>query len=244
MRENDNVETLSAKVSNKIKQRILAGEWCVGDKIPNEQILAGQMNVSRTTIREAIKILVSAQILHIRRGVGTYVANMPDVISDSENPLNGDSAVIIHDILECRSYLEPVACMLAADRAKENQLTEMEGIILEMKHISEEMKIRANRSVLIDRLAMLEMQFHTLLYRMTNNAMFQRMGQIMNNTVLETYMTDYYRSGVLNSTLEYVSVHAEIYDAICTRDRERARVASLKHMETPFLSLTGSVSKP
>lgn len=240
MEEIDRAETLSVKVSNKIKKRIAEGKWRVGDKIPNEQILANEMNVSRTTIREAIKILTSSNILHIERGVGTYVVSVPDITLETFYTFNGDETVLVYDICEYRLYLEPVACMLAAQRAKEEHLRKMNGIIHDMMGISMEMRNRSNQSVLVDKLAMLEIQFHTLIYQMTNNVLFQRIGKIMNSTVYETYMTEYYRSGVISDRLRYAEVHAEIYEAICKHDPERARIASKKHMEITYRELIGS----
>lgn len=236
----DRAETLSVKVSNKIKKRISDGEWRIGDKIPNEQILSNEMNVSRTTIREAIKILTSSNILRIERGVGTYVINVPNEISENSNIFNGDAIVLLHDICEFRVHLEPVACMLAAQRAKQEQIRSMDGIIHDMMDISKEMRNRSNTSVLVDKLAMLEIQFHTLVYQMTGNVLFQHIGKILNGTVLETYMTEYYRSGVINDRLRYAEVHAEIFEAIYKHDPERARIASQKHMEITYRELIGS----
>ena len=47
--------------------------FSVGDKLPNEIELSEELNVSRTTLREAIRILVAYDILEIKRGKGTYV---------------------------------------------------------------------------------------------------------------------------------------------------------------------------
>ncbi|MDY0395514.1 GntR family transcriptional regulator [Virgibacillus halophilus] len=50
-----------------------------GDKLPNENELSEELDISRTTLREAIRILVTNGILEIRRGKGTYVKEDIDV---------------------------------------------------------------------------------------------------------------------------------------------------------------------
>ena len=54
-------KTLSENIADRIKQRIIVGKYAVGTQLPNEQELADSLNVSRTTIREAVKLLVSRQ---------------------------------------------------------------------------------------------------------------------------------------------------------------------------------------
>ena len=73
---------LSSNVSDKLKRKIIDGEWKVNEQIPTEQELAEELMVSRTTIREAIKILASQNIVRIDRGKGTFVAETPWVIQD------------------------------------------------------------------------------------------------------------------------------------------------------------------
>ena len=63
--------TLSQNIADKIKTKIMTGEFALGSKLPNENELMDDLNVSRTTIREAVKILISKNILYIERGKGS-----------------------------------------------------------------------------------------------------------------------------------------------------------------------------
>lgn len=74
--------TLSQNIADKIKAKIMTGEFALGSKLPNENELMDALNVSRTTIREAVKILISKNILYIERGKGTYVAAIPGLADD------------------------------------------------------------------------------------------------------------------------------------------------------------------
>lgn len=240
MEEYHNVQTLSEKVSNKIRKRILDGEWRVGDKIPNEQILAKEMNVSRTTIREAIKLLISAHILQIERGVGTFVVDVPAPFSEVSDTSRCDATTMVQNICEYRFFLEPIACALAAERASKEDLEKMGEIISEMEAASGRMRVNGSHGFLIDRLAAMEVQFHTLVYKMTNNALFQQMGQTMNSTVFETYMLDHYRNSISTAQINFSKTHVEVYEGIRNRDPERALIAGKKHMLTTYRELMGS----
>ena len=68
--------TLSQNIADKIKTKIMTGEFALGSKLPNENELMDDLNVSRTTIREAVKILISKKHPLYRAG-GTYVAAIP-----------------------------------------------------------------------------------------------------------------------------------------------------------------------
>lgn len=67
--------SLYFQVENYIKEKIMSDEWPKGYKLPSEPELASQLNVSRSTIRQAIAELADSGLLIRRQGVGTYVAN-------------------------------------------------------------------------------------------------------------------------------------------------------------------------
>lgn len=68
---------LSEKVAESIITAIKSGFYAVGDQMSNELQLSEELGVSRATLREAIKILISKNILEVRRGIGTFVSQTP-----------------------------------------------------------------------------------------------------------------------------------------------------------------------
>lgn len=68
---------LSEKVAESIVTAIKSGFYAVGNQMPNELQLSEELGVSRATLREAIKILISKNILEVRRGIGTFVSETP-----------------------------------------------------------------------------------------------------------------------------------------------------------------------
>lgn len=112
--------SLADKVANEIVRTIIGKELKAGDKLPNEFELAKALGVGRSTVREAVKTLVSRNVVEIRRGSGTFVSVQSGV---SEDPLGleflGDSARVRMDLLKMRWMLEPRLASLAAANADE-----------------------------------------------------------------------------------------------------------------------------
>ena len=101
-------KSLPQKISEDIISLILEENLQSGDKLPNESILSKRLDAGRSSIREAMKLLASRNIVTIRQGSGTYVASSPGMVED---PLGflfiGDKKKLVHDLLEVRFLLEP-----------------------------------------------------------------------------------------------------------------------------------------
>lgn len=113
---------LSQNVADNILSMItIEKRFSVGDKLPNEMDLAAELNVSRTTLREAIRILVALDILEIQRGKGTYVKeNAFKKQQDIEQLSN--IKVNAKDLYEMRLIFEPEAAYYAALRATDSEI--------------------------------------------------------------------------------------------------------------------------
>ena len=220
---------LSSNVSDKLKRKIIDGEWKVNEQIPTEQELAEELMVSRTTIREAIKILASQNIVRIDRGKGTFVAETPGVIQD---PLGFEfiqEERLIKDLCDYRVAIEPCVCEIAAEKATESQLQKMEEMVLIMEQLEKELLVGEAKNPIVDELAELDAEFHTLLYYMTQNIVFERMIPIVNYMVFENYLTKLYRSR--KQRLEASKTHKSLYEAIKNRDKKEAYARCKSHME-------------
>ena len=120
---------LAEQVQEQIYQYILDTPIAVGAKLPNEFELGDRFGVGRSTIREAVKILVSRNILEIRRGCGTFVCENPGVVDD---PLGfafvDDKKRLGLDLCEVRMIIEPEIAALAAERAVPEEIEELQRI--------------------------------------------------------------------------------------------------------------------
>ena len=98
---------ISEKIADDIREMIIGGEIEVGTRLPAEQELAEKFGVSIRSIREAVKSLVSCNVLEVRRGVGTFVCSTPGISDDPLGLQFMDLDVLYPDLLEIRSILEP-----------------------------------------------------------------------------------------------------------------------------------------
>lgn len=117
---------LSEKVADQILKMItLEKRFNLGDKLPNENELAEELGVSRTTLREAVKCLIAHNVLEIRRGKGTFVANNKELnedygFSELDNLLLGAM-----DLFEMRIMFEPSMARYAVERATDEDVAEI-----------------------------------------------------------------------------------------------------------------------
>ncbi len=113
---------LSENTAERLLSMIGHGKkYQADDKLPNEIQLARELEVSRSTLREAIRMLSAGGVLETRRGVGTFVTNQPspdyaelqDFVKSTASP---------YDAFEMRLMFEPRCAYLAAERASEEEL--------------------------------------------------------------------------------------------------------------------------
>ncbi len=96
-----------------------------GDRLPSEFELCRMLNVSRTTLREALRTLSAQGILDIKRGKGTFVANSKKLESDISALRLDSIRVNIKDLYEMRLIFEPQAAYYAAKRATDAEIAKI-----------------------------------------------------------------------------------------------------------------------
>lgn len=148
-------------VVDQIVQAIAEGDLRPGDRLPSERTLAWQMEVSRPTLREGIKVLSDAGVLEVRPGSGggMYVATdaIPSELRRAPHPELRISEVA--GVLEARRLLEPRVAQLAALYASEDDLQAMRETIELMRESAPQH----------DRLFQLDQRFHLAMARATGN---------------------------------------------------------------------------
>lgn len=103
---------LADQAADLLLERIRAGEWSLGQKLPGETTLAPQLGVGRSTVREAIRQLAGRGVLQSRQGAGVFVTAL-DVPEDWDAVLRRADIV---SVIEARIAIESEAAALAASR--------------------------------------------------------------------------------------------------------------------------------
>jgi DNA-binding FadR family transcriptional regulator len=106
----------------ELGQRLTSGTWAVGSRIPTEPELAEQLGISRNTVREAVRVLLYAGLLEVRQGDGTYVR----AITSPAEAMRSISRASLREQLEVRAVLEESTARLAALRADEHDIAQIE----------------------------------------------------------------------------------------------------------------------
>jgi DNA-binding FadR family transcriptional regulator len=160
------------EAAEQIADGVRNGQLRVGDRLPGERALAAQMEISRPTLREAIKVLVTAGVLEVRRGAdaGMFVATdvVPaDLVRERADLRLGEVAAV----LEARRIVEPGVARLAAGRAGEADLAALERSIEAMRRIVAAGYGPGDE----DRFLQLDVQFHLALARAAGNPTVERL---------------------------------------------------------------------
>lgn len=120
---------LSQKTAEILRNRILEEKTLIpGDKLPNENVLAAELGVSRATLREALRILVNDGLLAVYRGKGTFVNSKAEQFTEAAAIGVIDAAEVkvrLKDLYEARLIIEPEAAYLAAKRATDEEIEEI-----------------------------------------------------------------------------------------------------------------------
>lgn len=209
---------LSEKVANNIKKLIIDQELKPGDKLPNEIDLAEKLNVSRSTIREAIKILISMNILEIRRGKGTFVCEKPGIAADPLGVTFMNKKDLLLYLFETRLIIEPEMAALAASRASEKNIRILEEVFLKMKMDIMEGKDHTKADI----------TFHNIIAKSTQNPIIQRIVPIINDSIVEGYLET---KDLPESGEKVIAYHEKVLNAIKNKDAEAARNYMREHIK-------------
>ena len=129
---------LSEQTSDRMYEMIVEeARYAPGSKLPNENELSKALEVSRTTLREAISFLVAQGVLEIRRGKGTFVAEeLPAAGMDLSSLTGLRARERARDLFEMRLIFEPATVALACQRASMEELQQIQKKAERMEQIA------------------------------------------------------------------------------------------------------------
>ncbi len=179
-------ENLSQRTAETLKKMIVEEhKYKYGEKLPNENELSQELGISRTTLREAIRTLISVGILVVKRGKGTYVSEEIDQYAQ-EIDVNDftKNKVTLRDLYEARLIFEPEAAALACKRATDEEIEE----ILRLGEICQtELKNDPSGQKRIDS----ESAFHGAILKASHNEFLGHFLPILTNTIQKTIELNY-----------------------------------------------------
>lgn len=211
------------RLSDSIADEILAmiaieKRFEPGDKLPNEIELSEELEISRTTLREAIRILVTNGVLEIKRGRGTFVKENIH-LSDSMQSFQDLSNARINakDLYEMRLIFEPEAAYLATKRASD---AELERILDYGREIEQKIKQNEDRTEV-------EQKFHESIAKATQNEFMDKLMPVIFQAIDKGVLLSRQSEFVAKDTLRD---HQMIMEFMESRNPEGARSAMRIHI--------------
>lgn len=227
------VPSLSSQVAREIGRRIVSGSYAPGDLIDDEGALAARYQVSRSVIRDAVKILVGKGLLEVRRGIGTRVRPRAswglldhDVLAWHQSaPPNSN---VLRQLLEVRVVVEPKAARWAAERASDRYLDLIKSAIERM----EEGKGSVEDFVVADAI------FHRSILRAAKNEFLGAIEGVIFSALLSSIRLT---NDDPRKNEESLQLHREVYEAIAAHGSDGAEQAMEKLLDDTKRRLGGTI---
>ena len=210
------VERLYKQIFDMLVAAIREGQFAAGEALPPERDLAKRLNVSRSSVREALIALEIAGWVDIRTGSGVFVLR-----ADNTESFIPSDETSVEDLLETREILESEIARLAAKRRSAEQLAELAALLEEMKRAVDD----STEFQKYDR------RFHVVIGEMTGNtALLELVETIWNKraSTMHRHFESHFGTDTPNDRL--IIDHLDIYEAIAAGDAGEAKKAMIRHL--------------
>lgn len=209
-------------LADDIRAQITSGRLRPGDRLPTEPQLCARSGVSRSTVREALRLLASQHLIVTTRGVtgGSFVAHpspamLADTLATGVRLLLRTATVSAADLLEVREMLEVPAAGLAATRRTGRQLADLEAALFDPFVDDLDGILAAHRA------------FHLALAASAGNALYEVMTQPLYSVANERELA---AGKPLEVWIRVDAEHREILAAIAAGDPAEAKAATRAHL--------------
>lgn len=206
-------------IVSEVERMVLAGEFKPGEFLPPESELAQRFGVSRTAVREAVKVLSQKRLVAALHGKGLVVVHPSSAtLTDSLSLLLKIGGATPIELTEVRRFLEPQLATLAAIRATSEQMQALEELAAAYSESLDEPR----RAVSCD------VEFHRTISEAAGNRVVKAIVDSIQESFFESMMYDYRVEGALErATLS----HRQICSAVKSRDGEAARRYMQEHLD-------------
>ena len=206
-------------IARELEQQVLSGALPVGSTLPSETSLANRFSVSRSTIREAIRLLEQIGIIRRAEGRNKLRITMPraEDISARIKTAFLLQETTFEQLWEVLTAIEPMCAAIAATKSTPEDLEQIEDNLrrTETAHAAG------------DDLVALDVEFHNLVAAATGNDALQ----LSRETVGELFYPAFTQvMARLNAGERLILAHRKIFDAISARDRSEARGWMERHI--------------
>jgi GntR family transcriptional repressor for pyruvate dehydrogenase complex len=223
---------LSDSVTDAIGRMITENGFSPGDKFHSEKELTGKLGVSRSSVREAVRILEARGLVNVRHGKGIFIAEgaAHDLGAFSTWLKNNEQPIL--DLFEVRLLIEPKVAWKAARFAEQTDIDKMELACANFKHFADE--DNTSEAMKYDR------EFHRLLAKTAKNKTLFHLMNTITTSLPDGWISSLHVPGRVQKT---VSEHGGVFEAVKAGDSDRAMNAMREHLENAVDDITASLNK-
>jgi len=223
---------LSERVCEVLKKLITEEGFKPGDKFYSENELTKRLQVSRSSVREAVRILEATGLVRVEHGKGIFVSDPSYQGFDAFSSWLADNKEGILEHFEVRLLIDPKAAAYAARNAEEEDLAALDAVCAEFKRSAE----TGNTEELIK----IDEQFHSTIAKSTKNRTLSVLMKTMTKLLHEGWISSLHVPGRVGKT---VKEHCRIVDAIRSRDSEKAERAMVDHLQKALKDIQASMKE-
>ena len=217
-------ESVAEMVVRRILDMVKAGVLKAGDALPPERDLALSLNVSRPSVREAMRGLAVLGVVRTRQGGGAYISDLgPDSLLGPLQFYLSLERMNIRELYDARSLIESDVARRAAVNISDDDLVRLEDLLAAQgQTIGDPIAFRQS-----------DFDFHEVIWIGSGNAFLKRIGESLNVLGLEFRKRASEKPGVLEQSLQD---HRRLLDALKSRDPDAAARAAEAHMQNVYQS--------
>jgi len=207
-------QTLTERAQQQFEELIVSGRLRAGDRLPSESQMGEMLGVSRTVVREAVRLLSARGLVEARSGSGIYVRELNSgLMRDPIDLLLRCKALKPEDIVEVRVLIEVHLAGLAAERATSEDIAAMEDSIARLR----------NAKLSPHEYAEIDVEFHARLAVAAGNPLFGILSQSINAVMVDPIRFTFERNRQARE--DTIREHSSILERIKARDPAGARQA-------------------
>ena len=210
------------KVVEKLKASIANGDILPGDPLPSERQLMDDFGVSRSSLREAFRVMELLGLIESIPGKGRFVRPPRTISEDRETIRLEDPAIL--ELMEARRILDPAIAAESAMRATPSDLTRMLRTITATEKRLDDINGRAQS----------DFDFHLIWAEATHNFVFVNLTRMNFDLIMATHDRIY---NLLDDKDAFLQEHKMMYDAILDHDMEKARDMAAQHIDRIYRTL-------
>lgn len=213
------------QVADQIQDMIVNGTLQGGDKLPSERQLAEELQVSRTSIREALRALQIMGLIEVRQGEGSYInQNFEQCLFQPLSIMFMLQKSKPEEIIELRKTIEVETAYLAAKRADDEEIEKLRGIIEQLKVLKD--LNDENASVVVDK------EFHYCIAKASKNQLLVNVLNVISD-LMDKFIKEARGMILIDERNKEVLIHQHeaIFKGLESRDPEAAADAMRTHIK-------------